>query len=100
MSRRDRKESSMRFLRSRKAVEAAGLAAGATVSGGIGSLPVGCVAADFTIAGSAPVDTEIMSGAGVGSWTGITIRMNDTVANRDGCKTQTIPLVYTLTAGS
>lgn len=59
----------------------------------LGTLPSGCVPADFTIAGTAPVNANIASGSGVGTWTGLTIAMNNTPVSQDGCKSATIPLV-------
>ena len=66
----------------------------AAVTAALGALPTGCVAADFTIAGTAPVNANVASGTG-GSWTGLTIAMNNTLINQDACKTKTIPLVLT-----
>ncbi|HEY2812916.1 MAG TPA: hypothetical protein VGJ03_05595 [Acidimicrobiales bacterium] len=73
-----------------------------TVTGALdtANLPSGCVAADFTVAGSAPVDAQIAHGDGVGSWSGVTITMNNTAVNQDACKSQSIPITYTVTAGS
>jgi hypothetical protein len=67
-----------------------------TVTATVGTLPTGCVAADFTISGTAPVNAEIPTGSGVGSWSGITLTMNDTAVSQDACKTQTIPVVYSV----
>jgi hypothetical protein len=70
-----------------------------TVTAALGTLPSGCVAADFTIDNSgATGSTSLSQGTGVGSWSGITIQMNETGVNQDLCKSQTIPLVYTLSA--
>jgi hypothetical protein len=55
----------------------------------------GCTAADFEIGGSAPVGTEINPGTGVGSWTGLTLRLVDSSANQDACKGATVALAYT-----
>lgn len=63
-------------------------------------LPSGCIADDFTVGGSAPVNAEIPVGNDVGSWNGVTIIMNDTANNQDTCKAQTIPLIYTVSAAS
>ena len=71
-----------------------------TVTGVLGTLPAGCVAADFTVAGSAPVNAEIPAGNAKGAWSGVTFKMNNTDANQNGCKLATIPIVYTVTAGS
>jgi hypothetical protein len=63
------------------------------------NLPVGCVAADFTVDNSgATGDSTLAQGNGVGSWSGLTIQMNETGVNQDDCKSSTIPLVYTLSA--
>ena len=66
----------------------------ASVTATIGTLPTGCVAADFSIGGSAPVGTEIPVGTDVGAWTGLTITMNDTTNNQDTCETTSVPIVY------
>lgn len=71
-----------------------------SVTATLGTLPAGCVAADFTIGGTAVVNAEIASGTGVGSWTGLTIQMNNTSVNQDACKVQTIPLVYAVSAAA
>ncbi len=71
------------------------------VSAALGTLPAGCVAADFTIDNSAETNSATLTqGNGVGSWSGITIQMNETGVNQNTCKSSNIPLVYTLTAGS
>jgi len=71
--------------------------AGATyvssVSAALGTLPSGCVAADFTIAGTATVNANVVSGNHVGTWSGLTIQMNNTGVNQNACKISTIPLV-------
>jgi hypothetical protein len=65
------------------------------------SLPAGCVAADFTVAGTDAVNAEIASGSAVGSWTGITIKMNDTLVNQDACKSATgVTIDYTVSAAA
>jgi hypothetical protein len=73
-----------------------------TVTGALdtANLPAGCVAADFTVAGSAVVNAEIPTGTNVGTWSGVTVQMNDTAINQDGCKTKTIPILYTVTAAA
>jgi hypothetical protein len=65
----------------------------ASVTAVLGLLPTGCVAADFTIAGPAVVDANVASGTGVGSWSGLTIKMNNTGVSQNGCTGATIPLV-------
>jgi len=64
-----------------------------SVSAVLGTLPAGCVAADFTIAGTALVGADVASGSGVGAWSGLTIKMNNTGLNQDLCKLSTVPLV-------
>ncbi|MDQ1493485.1 MAG: hypothetical protein QOJ23_5999, partial [Actinomycetota bacterium] len=55
-----------------------------TVSASL-TLPAGCVAADFTVAGSpATVDQNITPAAANGSWGGITVAMNNTGVSQDG----------------
>jgi len=61
-----------------------------------GTDKAGCTASDYTIAGTAPVNAEIPSGNGVGSWSGLTIRFNNKpTVNQDACKTATVTLAYT-----
>ncbi|HWC34360.1 MAG TPA: hypothetical protein VG650_05980 [Mycobacteriales bacterium] len=67
-----------------------------TVTATVGTLPSGCVAADFTIVGTAAVNAEIPAGSSVGSWSGITLKMNDTAVSQDACKAQTIPVTYSV----
>jgi hypothetical protein len=67
----------------------------ASVTAALGTLPGTCVPADFTIAGSAPVGANVASGTGVGTWSGLTIKMNNTLVSQDGCKAASIPLVLT-----
>src|ERR1039458_4441914 len=50
----------------------------ASVTAALGTLPTGCLPADFTIAGTALVGANVASGTGVGSWSGLTIKMNNT----------------------
>lgn len=65
------------------------------VTAALGTLPGSCLAADFTIGGTATVNANIASGATSGAWTGLTIQMNNTGVNQNGCKASTIPLVLT-----
>jgi hypothetical protein len=67
----------------------------AAVTAALGTLPGGCLPADFTIAGTATVNANVASGTGVGAWTGLTIAMNNTVVSQNACKASTIPLVLT-----
>jgi hypothetical protein len=69
------------------------------VTAALGTLPAGCDESDFTIDNSGTTNSGTLTqGNGVGSWSGITIQMNETGLNQDACKTATIPLVYTLAA--
>lgn len=53
-----------------------------------------CTAADFAIGGSTgPI--VVPNGTGVGSWTGLTVRLVDGAGNQDNCKNVTITLDYT-----
>lgn len=62
------------------------------VSGGAGA----CSAADYTLASPVmAVGSEVAVGTG-GSWTGATIKFNNTGANQDGCKGATVALGYTI----
>jgi len=54
-----------------------------------------CTAADFTLTQPNVTDAEITSGSGVGSWTGATLKLNDSATNQDNCKNVTVDLVYT-----
>lgn len=53
-----------------------------------------CTPADFSIGGSVGTIT-VPSGAGVGSWTGLTIQLLNTAANQDNCKGATANISYT-----
>ena len=66
----------------------------ASVTAALGTLPTGCVPADFTIAGTALVGTNVASGTG-GSWSGLNITMNNTGVSQNACKASSIPLVLT-----
>lgn len=67
-----------------------------TVTATVGTLPTGCVSADFSISGTGVVNAEIPAGSNVGTWSGITLTMNDTAVSQDACKGQTIPIVYSV----
>ena len=67
----------------------------ASVSAALGTLPTGCLPADFTIAGTALVNANVAAGTGVGSWSGLTITMNNTGVSQNACKASSIPLVLT-----
>ena len=54
-----------------------------------------CSASDFVIGGAASVNAQIAPGAGVGSWSGLTISMTNAGTNQDNCKNVVAPLLYT-----
>lgn len=61
-----------------------------------GTDQVGCFADDYVIAGAAPVNAEVASGAGVGSWTGLTIAFNNKPAvDQNPCKGANVTIAYT-----
>jgi hypothetical protein len=66
-----------------------------SVTAAIGTLPTGCVAADFSISGTSNTPGEIVHGTAVGSWSGLSITMNDTGVSQNSCATKNIPIVYT-----
>lgn len=66
-----------------------------SVTAALGALPTGCLPADFTIAGTANVGANVAAGTGVGSWSGLSITMNNTGVNQNACKASSIPLVLT-----
>ena len=71
------------------AVQATGFSIDAT------SLAAGCTAASYTLGGSAPVAAQVANGTG-GSWTGLTLTMNNLPAtNQDPCKNATVTVSYT-----
>ena len=53
-----------------------------------------CTAADFAIGGSSGASV-VPAGTGVGSWTGLTVRMLDNSLNQDNCKNVSITIDYT-----
>ena len=53
-----------------------------------------CTQADFSISGAANVGTEIVPGAGVGSWSGLSLNMIDAATNQDNCKSITVAIAY------
>ena len=53
-----------------------------------------CTQADFAIGGSATVDAQVPAGNGVGSWTGLTVRLLNGSGNQDNCKSQAITINY------
>ena len=54
-----------------------------------------CTQADFAIGGTANVDANVAAGNGVGSWTGLTVRLLNGAGNQDNCKGQAITINYT-----
>ena len=61
-----------------------------------GTDTVGCGADDYTIGGSAPVNAQVASGDGVGSWSGLTIQFNNKAGvNQNACKGAVVNLSYT-----
>jgi len=54
-----------------------------------------CTQADFAIGGSATVDANVAAGSGVGSWTGLTVRLLNGAGNQDNCEGQSITIDYT-----
>lgn len=55
----------------------------------------GCTAADYTIAGTATVATQVAAGDGVGSWSGLTIQFNNKPGvNQDACKNAVVTIAY------
>jgi hypothetical protein len=71
------------------------------VTASLGAVPAGpdgtkppCTAADFDLSPSAAVNADIPNGNGVGSWTGITIKLKETGLNQDNCKSATRPITY------
>jgi len=53
-----------------------------------------CTAADFSIGGSVGT-TTVPSGTGVGSWTGLTVQLDDNGLNQDNCKSATANITFT-----
>jgi hypothetical protein len=54
----------------------------------------GCLAADFSVTGSAVVNAEIPAGNGVGSWSGLALNMADTGVSQDACQGATLTVAY------
>jgi len=53
-----------------------------------------CTQADFAIGGTATVGAQVASGNGVGSWSGLTVRLLNGAGNQDNCKGVTVPITY------
>ena len=64
-------------------IDAAHVTAGCTVAGG-----------HYTLGGTAAVGANVPAGANQGSWTGLTIRMNNLASNQDFCKGATVTITY------
>jgi hypothetical protein len=54
----------------------------------------GCTPGDYTLGGTAVVHGEIAVGLNVGTWTGLTVQMKDTVLNQDACKGAQLTIAY------
>ncbi|MDQ1536939.1 MAG: hypothetical protein QOE58_1332 [Actinomycetota bacterium] len=56
----------------------------------------GCLVADghYTLGGTATVGANVPSGSAVGSWTGLTITMNNLGTNQDFCKGAIVTVTY------
>jgi hypothetical protein len=65
-----------------------------SVTAVVASVSGTCLPGDFVVGGSAPVNAEVASGLGVGSWTGLTIRLTDTALDQNACKGATVNLTY------
>jgi hypothetical protein len=57
--------------------------------------PAGCATGNFSIGGSAGPISNIPSGTGVGSWSGLTIALAETGVNQDVCKGAVATISYT-----
>jgi hypothetical protein len=61
----------------------------------VGTLPTGCLAADFVIAGTvAPITVPANSTTTL--WSGLDISLTSTSVNQDACKGLAVPLVFTV----
>ncbi len=66
----------------------------------------GCTASDYTIAGTSVIGASApgagasvpAGGAGVGSWSGLTIAFNESASNQDACKSAVLTIGYTTTS--
>lgn len=56
----------------------------------------GCTVAqgNYTLGGTAPVAANVPAGNAQGSWTGLTIVMNNLATNQDVCKGATVTITY------
>jgi len=57
-----------------------------------------CAAGNFQIGGTSNTPGEIVAGNGVGSWSGLTIKMLDPNSNQDLCKNVTVNIHYVANA--
>jgi hypothetical protein len=62
------------------------------VTATIGTLPTGCVAGDFSITGTSNTPGEVPAGTDVGSWSGLSITMNNTALNQNSCMNNPGPI--------
>lgn len=76
---------------------AAVTASGYTIDGT--HVTAGCIVADgnYTLGGTATVGANVPAGAAQGSWTGLTITMNNLVTNQDVCKGAIVTITYAST---
>ncbi|WP_270889594.1 hypothetical protein [Pedococcus sp. 5OH_020] len=61
-----------------------------------GSITGTCATDNFAITGTANVGAQVAAGDGVGSWSGLSIRLVNTDSNQDGCKNATAVVTYTV----
>jgi hypothetical protein len=54
-----------------------------------------CTQADFEITGTSNLPGSIAVGSGVGTWSGLSLKMINTAANQDNCKNISVPIEYT-----
>ena len=54
-----------------------------------------CTDADFAVGGAGTGAIVVPNGTGVGSWSGLTVRLVDGAGNQDNCKNVNITLDYT-----
>ncbi len=60
----------------------------------------GCDASWYTLGGSAVVDAEIPAGTNVGSWSGLTVVLDNRSVNQDACKGATVTISYAVSAAA
>ncbi|MDQ1483410.1 MAG: hypothetical protein QOF35_1486 [Actinomycetota bacterium] len=59
------------------------------------SVTAGCAASgNYTLGGTAAVGASVPAGTAVGSWSGLTIAMNNTGSNQDACKDAVLTITY------